>query len=161
MKVFSKERFIAAEGMDVYKTACRYSDWVNKCDGVRVEGLPRNGTCMVNENEMYSIKDGWCIEVPDDVSMYPRYKIVIEGYENTTLATMYVDGKVIKRTAAKRNPADKFNWKIGAQTAFNRLWEKKKKPMPVFRIDDACVEYLKTLSKNNLAKYKLYARGEW
>lgn len=44
---------------------------------------------------------------------------------------MYVDDQIVKRVAAKRNPADKFNWRIGAQMAFNRLWEKKKKPVKV------------------------------
>lgn len=117
MKVFSKERFIKAEG---YKDYLASRIWVDECEGKPV----RDGFCG-----KYVADDAWCINVPDDVSNHPRYKIVIEGFERTTLATMYVDNKVIKRTAAKRHPADKFNWRIGAQTAFKRLWEKKKKPV--------------------------------
>lgn len=147
MKVFSKAKFVKVEGYGAYLESQK---WVDECDGKPV----RDGLCGV-----YCADDEWCIEAPDvveesarkpievspkgysldaaqavncrcsDVSMHPRYKIVIEGYKNTTLATMYVDDKVIKRTAAKRHPADKYNWKIGAQTAFNRLWEKKKKPV--------------------------------
>jgi DNA-directed RNA polymerase subunit H (RpoH/RPB5) len=117
MKVFSKEQFIKAEGYNDYLES---RIWVDECDGKIV----RHGFCGE-----YVADDAWCINVPDDVSNHPRYKIVIEGFERTTLATMYVDDKVIKRTAAKRHPADKFNWRIGAQTAFDRLWEKKKKPV--------------------------------
>lgn len=164
MKVFSKEKFIAAEGMEDYKASCMYSDWVNKCNGKRVEGLPRRGACMPNEKEVYYISEKWCIEVPDAVEetgeilqkYFPngfpkpapeavnyrcvphtklgnmRYKIIIECDGDTTLAKMIVNGHTVKRVAAKRNPADKFNWRIGAQTAFNRLWEKKK-TKPVVR----------------------------
>ena len=58
---------------------------------------------------------------------HPRYKIVVDCAADRTFATMYVNDRVVKIDSVKRNPADKFNWRIGAQTAFNRLWEKKKK----------------------------------
>lgn len=121
MKVFSKQKMYQHIAFDWNDP--RIGAWANECDGKPV----RDGKCFG-----YGICDEWCIEVPDDVSNQPRYKIVIEGYKSTTLATMYVDDKVIKRTAAKRHPADKFNFRIGAQTAFNRLWEKKKQK-PVVR----------------------------
>lgn len=60
---------------------------------------------------------------------YPDYQIVITCHEDTTYADMFVNGHKVKEAKAKRNPADKFNWRIGAQMAFNRLWEKKKKPV--------------------------------
>ncbi len=41
---------------------------------------------------------------------------------------MVVNGKEVKVAQAKRNPEDKFNLRIGAETAFGRLWEMKKKP---------------------------------
>lgn len=59
----------------------------------------------------------------------PDYQIIITCWGDTTHADMFVNGHKVKETKAKRNPADKFNWRIGAQTAFNRLWEKKKKPV--------------------------------
>lgn len=140
MKVFSKKKYMEERGV----LECD-KKWVNQCDGkTPAECFPY----LISDDWLVDVPDDirekarefvekpLCdvakllrdIEAQDvncrcsDVSNHPRYKIVIEGYKNTTLATMYVDDKVIKRTAAKRHPADKFNWKIGAQTAFNRLW---------------------------------------
>ena len=70
-----------------------------------------------------------CTVLTEAPPKHPRYKIVIECNDDFTTAKMYVDGQQVKGECAKRNPADKFNWRIGAQTAFNRLWEKKKKPV--------------------------------
>ena len=50
-------------------------------------------------------------------------KICVNG--NMTTAEMIVDGKTVKTAAAKRNPADKFNFKKGAELAFARLFAKK------------------------------------
>ena len=69
-----------------------------------------------------------CTVLKEAPPKHPRYKIVIECNDDFTTAKMYVDGQQVKGECAKRNPADKFSWRIGAQTAFNRLWEKKKKP---------------------------------
>lgn len=66
-----------------------------------------------------------CVCLTGKPTKHPRYKIVIECAADITFATMYVDDNVVKMESAKRNPSDKFNWRIGAQTAFNRLWEKK------------------------------------
>ena len=55
----------------------------------------------------------------------PDCQITITCWGDTTHADMFVNGHKVKETKAKRNPADKFNFHIGAQTAFNRLWEKK------------------------------------
>lgn len=57
-----------------------------------------------------------------------HYQIIIESDGDTTTAKMIVNGKEVKQAAAKRNPADKANWRMGAQTAFDRLWQKKPKP---------------------------------
>lgn len=194
MKVFSKEKYIAKEGREDYASSCRYSDWVNKCNGKQVEEHSGKLCCIVNEHEAYYIHDGWCIEVPDAVEdaakkeqeglwawlndfdwkrilkaekksgpqpvncrcvcltskppKHPHYKIVIECASDLTFAYMYVDDHLVKMESAKRNPADKFNWRIGAQTAFNRLWEKKKKPVkpvskPVQMFNEAMAEFMK------------------
>ena len=58
----------------------------------------------------------------------PRYQIVIESDGDTTTAKMVVNGKEVKQATAKRNPADKANWRTGAQVAFDRLWAKQPKP---------------------------------
>lgn len=57
-----------------------------------------------------------------------KYQIIIESDGDTTTAKMVVNGKEVKTATAKRNPADKANWHIGAQTAFDRLWAKQPKP---------------------------------
>ena len=57
----------------------------------------------------------------------PSYQILIDCDGNTTTATMTINGREIKAAIARRNPADKFDWKKGAVLAFDRLWNGKKK----------------------------------
>ena len=66
-------------------------------------------------------------ELEPDEKNVKRYTILIECKDDRTVAYMFVDGEKVKDTVAKRNPADKFNFRIGAQTAFDRLWERSKK----------------------------------
>ncbi len=138
MKVFSKEKFLKYA-----KFTYHPGEWPDICDGKKPE-----------ECWPYRISDVWCIDVPDAVEEsgkilntyfpngfpkteqkpeqnpcpIPDYQIIITCWGDTTHADMFVNGHKVKETKAKRNPADKFNFRIGAQTAFNRLWEKKKKP---------------------------------
>lgn len=56
-----------------------------------------------------------------------RYEVVIECDGTTTTAKLIVDGKEVKSTTAKKHPDDKFNLKLGMETAFGRLWEKTEK----------------------------------
>ena len=44
-----------------------------------------------------------------------------------TTAKMIVDGKEVRVGTAKRNPADQFDFAVGARYAFDRLWEKQSK----------------------------------
>ena len=53
-------------------------------------------------------------------------QILIDCDGNTT-ATMTINGREIKTAIAQRNPADKFNWRKGAELAFERLWNSPKK----------------------------------
>lgn len=55
------------------------------------------------------------------------YRIVIYCDGTTTTATMTINDREIKTAIARRNPADKFNWKKGAELAFERLWNSHKK----------------------------------
>ena len=57
----------------------------------------------------------------------PSYQILIDCDGTTTTATMTINGREIKTAIARRNPADKFNWKKGATLAFERLWTNQKK----------------------------------
>ena len=68
------------------------------------------------------------VSVKDIVNArYPAHQIVIDFNNNITTARMLVDGEVVKETTAKCAPCDKFNFRTGAEVAFNRLWEKKMK----------------------------------
>ena len=56
------------------------------------------------------------------------YTIVINCNGNDiTTAKMIINGKVVKETHAKRNPGDKFDFKIGSRIAFDRLFERVRK----------------------------------
>lgn len=55
------------------------------------------------------------------------YQILIDCDGTTTTATMTINGREIKTAIARRNPADKFDWKKGAELAFERLWNSPKK----------------------------------
>lgn len=126
MKIFSKDKYIRERCMAAYRTSCQCGDWINECDGKTVI----NGYCGD-----YHISDLWCIDVPEHAnckcavkSTPARYKITIECDGTTTTARMEINGKGVKTAQAKRNPADKFNWRIGAETAFGRLFSKQEKP---------------------------------
>lgn len=68
----------------------------------------------------------------------PRYRIVIEcDGGDITNAEMIVNGKTVRKSNAKRNPEDRFDFKVGAEYAFNRLFEKEEKEKkPAFKIGD-------------------------
>ena len=57
----------------------------------------------------------------------PSYQILIDCDGTTTTATMTINGREIKTAIARRNPADKFEWKKGAELAFERLWNSQRK----------------------------------
>lgn len=57
----------------------------------------------------------------------PSYQIMIDCDGTTTTATMTINGREIKTAIARRNPADKFDWRKGAELAFERLWNSQKK----------------------------------
>ena len=57
----------------------------------------------------------------------PSYQILIDCDGTTTTATMTINGREIKTAIARRNPADKFDWKKGAELAFERLWDSQRK----------------------------------
>lgn len=57
----------------------------------------------------------------------PSYQILIDCDGTTTTATMTINGREVKTAIARRNPADKFEWKKGAELAFERLWNSQRK----------------------------------
>ena len=120
MKVFSREKFKQAYGEERYLAN---KGWVDRCNGKPVENS-HIGT--------YFVHDSLCIEVPDNKkqSAPARYKITIECDGTTTTASMEVNGKEVRKAQAKRNPDDKFSWRVGAETAFGRLWGKGEKKEP-------------------------------
>ncbi len=69
------------------------------------------------------------------------YRVTIDCDGKTTTARMIINGKEIKSATARYNPADKFNFKVGATVAFNRLFsrEPKANDSDKFRIGDRVV----------------------
>lgn len=55
------------------------------------------------------------------------YQILIDCDGTTTTATMTINDREIKTAIARRNPADKFDWRKGAELAFERLWNSQRK----------------------------------
>ena len=72
-----------------------------------------------------------------DCAMRAPYDIHISSNGFDTTARFYRNGKLVKETKAELHPDDKFNFHIGAELAFDRLFEKKPKEK-------------KTLDLNNL-----------
>lgn len=69
-------------------------------------------------------KDGHCWWFCTDQDVFvvvERAKIVITSDGTETLARLYEGNKVIKTATAKCSPADTFDFKTGAEIAFNRL----------------------------------------
>lgn len=58
----------------------------------------------------------------------PSYQILIDCDGTTTTATITINGREVKTAIARRNQADKFDWRKGAELAFERLWNSQKKP---------------------------------
>ena len=86
------------------------------------------------------------------------HQIIIESDGDTTTAKMLVNGKEVKQATAKRNPADKANWRTGAQVAFDRLWQKQPKPEKPeekanFKVGDRVVCVGSLLNNNVLGEH--------
>lgn len=62
-----------------------------------------------------------------DFNMTDPYDIHISSDGKTTTARFYVNGKLIRTAEANCHPDDRFNFKTGAEVAFDRLFEKQKK----------------------------------
>ena len=66
-----------------------------------------------------------CQEYKNTTIPTAKYKVEIECDGTTTTAKLIVDGKEVKSATAKKHPDDKFNLKLGMETAVGRLWEKQ------------------------------------
>lgn len=94
----------------------------------------------------YCVKKGLLIVDFEDIDLGEAvpsspYRITIDCDGKTTTARMIINGKEIKSATARYNPADKFNFKVGATVAFNRLFsrEPKANDSDKFRIGDRVV----------------------
>lgn len=65
--------------------------------------------------------------IVDFAKMFQSYQILIDCDGTTTTATMTINGREVKTAIARKNPADKFDWRKGAELAFERLWNSPKK----------------------------------
>lgn len=92
--------------------------------------LEMNFYCKGRLTQSYG-HDGRNVVDFDQIDFCPcktSYQILIDCDGTTTTATMTINGREIKTAIARRNPADKFNWRKGAELAFERLWNSQKKP---------------------------------
>lgn len=100
----------------------------------------------------------------DFCSCKTSYQILIDCDGTTTTATITINGREIKTAIARRNPADKFDWRKGAALAFERLWnsQKKAEKKPEVREVDRWAkpgEYIKLSSVVN-GDCKRYKNGD-
>jgi len=99
--------------------------------------------CCVGDRLFTDSKPKFTVKYEDLIKTTRAYQIIIDCDGDTTTAKMIVNGKEVKTAQAKRNPADKFNWKMGAQLAFDRLFGEKKDKKPkqpgVFKVGDRVV----------------------
>lgn len=59
-----------------------------------------------------------------------KIEIVCDG-DKVTVAKMIINGETVKTAEARRNPTDKFNFRIGAEYAFGRLFGRERSPFEV------------------------------
>ena len=88
-----------------------------------------NGMCLAYMVFSYTGDGVPIIDYKDfvDEKVPACYQITITCDGTVTTATMTINGREIKTAIARRNPADKFDWKKGAVLAFERLWNSQKK----------------------------------
>lgn len=114
MKIFSKAKYLEERG---YSGKRAKGGWADLCDGKKVKG---------NMCGIWLIADEWCIEVPDK-PVQPKMHVLIDCDDGKiTTARLLVNGKEVKRATARLDKRDEFNFRIGAEIAFKRLFAKKK-----------------------------------
>lgn len=121
-----------------------------------IYGLYGEGITVGKKSPGYKVVK---VEDFEDATQTPTapYRIVIECDNDITTATMTINGKEVKTTTTKRHPNDKFDWKVGAQTAFDRLWERPEEKGIRYR----CVGYKKSEKYFTLGKvYTLEENGD-
>ena len=116
MKVFSKAKYIADMGQKKYKANRK---WVDACDGMEVVSC---GPISIVLRTGCPVFKDWVVDI--------NYKISIHSDGKTTTAKMVINNKLVKTSEARCHPDDKFNFKIGAQLAFQRLFERNKELKP-------------------------------
>ena len=98
-------------------------------DIVIIHEMRPDGMCLAYIVPSYA---GYGVPIIDykdfqDAKKPDHYQITIVCDGTTTTATMTINGREIKTAIARRNPEDKFDWRKGAELAFDRLWNGKKK----------------------------------
>lgn len=89
-----------------------------------------NEICLVYGRASVIKKFGTPVVAYEDFmgsNAHPSYQITITCDGTVTTATMAINDREVKTAIARRNPEDKFDWKKGAELAFERLWNSQKK----------------------------------
>lgn len=127
LKLCAKHRLRWASGEKANEFTINFD--IFEGDIVIIHEMRPNGMCLAYIVPSYA---GYGVPIIDykdfkDAKKPDHYQITIVCDGTTTTATMTINGREIKTAIARRNPADKFDWKKGAELAFERLWNSPKK----------------------------------
>lgn len=128
--------------------------------------LEMNFYCNGRLTQSYG-HDGRNVVDFDQIDFCPyktSHQILIDCDGTTTTATMTINGREIKTAIARRNPADKFDWKKGAELAFDRLWDSHRKAEKQPKVREVkryanLGEYIKIVDAE-VAYYENYHNGD-
>lgn len=92
-----------------------------------IYGAFSKNVSLKNFENCEGIDTNWCYSTDMLEPVEDDTEIVISKDGKEVRAVFKVNGRIVKESVAKCHPDDRFNFKTGAEIAFERLFEKKKK----------------------------------
>lgn len=89
------------------------------------------------------------VDFSDFIGKHPSRSVVITFDGDTTIAELVKNGKTVKKVEAHKHPADKYDCKVGAVVAVERLFEKKKAEYKEVHRRARVGEYVKLLTNGS------------
>lgn len=97
---------------------------------------------------------GWeVVDFSDFVGKHPSHSVVITFDGDITIAELVKNGKTVKKVEAHKHPNDKYDRKVGAVVAVERLFEKKKVEYKEVHRRARVGEYVKLLTNGYYGDY--------
>jgi len=135
---------------DRVKIVSKKEGWSWNVDGFMDKWLGKILTIKEIDNNIYKMKEDcnenafrgwlWNESMIEGLANENNYEIHITTKGTTTHAVMKKDGEVVKRSTARLNPIDEFDFEIGAKLCVDRLFEENK---------DVFKPYLKGIYRND------------